>query len=774
MQAGYRVLLGVMAVAMVGFGAGGSVGADLASEFREPPLAMKSRPLWFWNGPLAKAGIEEQMRRSRDESGYYGFGILPSKGMTPDYASKAFLDRYGDALDQAARLGMKMCLYDEYWFPSGSAGGQLAAKYPQHTAKRLDMHEEDVQGPKSYKKKVPPGTLMAAVALRVDGATGPLTPGPSPPRGEGNDRGRAAGGEGVSWAAKERIDLARHVAGGELAWDVPAGSWKVMLFVCVRDGWDHVDYLNPDSVQRFIELTYQRFYNRFPKHFGTTIDSAFYDEPTFWTVQGGRMWTEGFNRKFRAKHGFDPAVYYPGLWYDIGPETAAARNALFGLRAELFAAGFVKTINDWCRAHRIQLTGHVDQEEIVNPVGLCGDLIKAFKYQDIPGIDQIFQYGRASKAYKLVSSAATNYDRPLVMTETYGAMGKLKPPDLYREAMDQYAKGINLMVPHAVWYEPRSIIFPPELSYRHPLWGPELPAYNKYVGRLNLLLQSGVPAADCAVLYPIAALQAGYRFGVGKPYEGGIVPDEADYMDVGELLSLAVRRDFTYLHPEVLDEKCTVRGDAVTLDNAASRQTYRVLIVPGSKTIAASNLAKIKQFYDQGGKVIATTQLPHRSAEFGQDDKVRAAIRAILGVDPRQPVTGELAASNARGGKAYFLPKPSAESLSRVLDDALAVWDVKFVGTPKPAGGNLSYLHKIREGRGLWFFANSSDTAVDVPVTLRGRHEVEAWDPHTGAITPAAVSHAVDSGQEVTRLRLLLPPVRSVFLLERLPTRANK
>lgn len=726
----------VIAVALVGACLGAAPAADLRSDFAEPPREMKSRPLWFWNGPLSKAGIEEQMRRSRDESGYAGFGILPSKGMTPDYATAAFLDRYGDALDQAARLGMKMCLYDEYWFPSGSAGGQLAAKYPQDTAKRLDVHEEDVQGPKSYNRKVPPGTLMAAVAMRQD--------------------------------TKQRIDLARHVAGGELAWDAPAGNWKVMLFVCLRDGWDHVDYLNPDSVKRFIELTYQRFYDRFPKHFGATIDSAFYDEPTFWTVQGGRMWTEGFNRKFRAKRGFDPAVYYPALWYDIGPQTAAARNALFGFRAELFATGFVNSINDWCRAHGIQLTGHVDQEEIVNPVGLCGDLIKAFKHQDIPGIDQIFRYGRASKAYKLVSSAATNYDRPLVMTETYGAIGNLKPPDLYREAMDQYAKGINLMVPHAVWYEPHSIIFPPELSYRHPVWGPELPAYNKYIGRLNLLLQSGVPVADCAVLYPIATLQAGYRFGVGKPYEGGIVPGEADYMDTGELLSLAVRRDFTYLHPEVLDEKCTVRGDTLTLDNATNRQTYRVLIVPGSKTIAASNLAKIKQFFDQGGKVIATTRLPYLSAEFGQDDKVRGAIRAIFGVDPQGAVAREAAASSPRGGKAYFLPKPSAESLGRVLDDALAVWDVKLGGVPRLAGGNLSYLHKARDGRGVWFFANSSDTAVDVPVTLRGRHELEAWDPHAGAIAPAAASHAVESGQAVTRIRLALPPVRSVFLLERL------
>jgi hypothetical protein len=60
--------------------------------------------------------------------------------------------------------------------------------------------------------------------------------------------------------------------------------------------------------------------------------------------------------------------YYPALWYDIGPDTAAARNALFGYRAYLFATNFVKRIEDFCEAHGIKAGGHFDQEEIVNPV----------------------------------------------------------------------------------------------------------------------------------------------------------------------------------------------------------------------------------------------------------------------------------------------------------------------------------------------------------------------------------------------------------------------
>ena len=108
-------------------------------------------------------------------------------------------------------------------------------------------------------------------------------------------------------------------------------------------------------------------------------------------------------------------------------------------------------------------------------------------------------------------------------------------------------------------------MFPPELSYRSPPYGPELPAYNQYMGRLQRILQHGEHVADIGVLYPIATLQAGYRFGVGKPYTGGVIPAEADYMDVGDRLSLDLRHDFTFVHPEVLDERCTVEDAALRL-----------------------------------------------------------------------------------------------------------------------------------------------------------------------------------------------------------------
>jgi len=583
--------------------------AEMKRDFVDPPLKFRSRPLWFWNNTeVTAAQVETQLRGNRDQSGYGGLAPLPfGKNFTPKYLSEAYFSLYGVAVEKARALGMFLTIYDEYGFPSGSGGAHMGDgiprfknKYPDATLKRLDKHEEDVAGPGTYAKPIPQGTLMSLVAMNVD--------------------------------TKERVDLTDKVRQGSISWSIPTGSWKIMTFVCVLDGDTNVDYLEPDQVARFIDMVYQPYYDRFSKDFGSTISGAFYDEPTMYRAQG-RVWTDRFNEKFLAAHGFSPTPYYPALWYNIGPETQAARNYLWGFRAELYAAGYMKTIQDWCTAHGgIPLLGHQDQENIKNPVGVSGDLMKSYQYQDVPGIDKIGWDNDPEAYYKIVSSVAYNWDKAQVMTETYGAMGNLSWDRLYAIVMEQYAKGINNFVPHGVWYNLEDITYRPELSYRNPRYADGLPAYNTYIGRLNVLLQdTGRHVADIAVLYPIATLQAGYYFdGPIIPYSGGVNIPEADYIYLGELLATKVCRDFTFLHPEVLDERCSVNGDRITLNNRVNHEEYKVVILPGHRTIRWSNLKKIKQFYDNGGKVIATGQLPYKSAEFGHDADVVATIKAMF------------------------------------------------------------------------------------------------------------------------------------------------
>jgi|GEM_PF-4215860 len=69
-------------------------------------------------------------------------------------------------------------------------------------------------------------------------------------------------------------------------------------------------------------------------------------------------------------------------------------------------------------------------------------------------------------------------------------------------------------------------------------------------------------------------------------------------------------------------------------------------------------------------------------------------------------------------------------------------------------------------GAHIYYFANSSDDPVDTWVRLRGRRALQRWDPHSGAMTPAECLQITEKGQDVTRFRLVLEPVKSVFLTE--------
>ena len=842
--------------------------SQIKLDFQNPALSFKSRPLWFWNKPLSYQQTRKVLIESKN-AGYYGLGILPSHGMTPGFMTSEFLDQYKKAVEIADSLGMKLYLYDEFYFPSGMAGGMLVKQYPEAVSKRLDMELFEVKGNTSFTHPLPNGTYLGAVGMETN--------------------------------SLQRIDISGQINNSQLTGKMPSGDWKVMIYTLNTDnssGRNHVDYLSPEAVQRFIELTYEKYYKAFPDHFGTTIDYAFYDEPCLRWVEGGRTWTGEFNNKFKEKYGFSPLIYYPALWFDIGKETEAARNMLLGFRAELYSTGFPKTINDWCHEHKIQLTGHVDQEEIVNPVSVCGDLIKAFKYQDIPAVDQIFFYGRSSNIYKVISSAANNYDRPVVATECYGAIRRMPVKNLYKEAMDQFAKGINLMEPHAVWYTD-IVDIQPDLSPASKKFGSALPAFNEYIGRLQGLLQGGRHIADIAILYPIASLQGSYHFGPGDPGMGGVIPGEADYLDIGEMLSLDIRRDFTYIHPEILDDKCRVDGDRIRLMNELNPEEFKIIIVPGSKTIQLDNLKKIKSFYDEGGTVIATSALPDHSAEAGKDDEVKELVKAMFGDDPGQTpdmirtsassnwntggfipsyaidgkletswkpsqgsLTGEyleiglggkrsvsqvkingaddrlfgfkllyrsenewidigngkgtgneksvafstIVASairivletgdpdkvlipeveildpqdrnilselksytlhtNSSGGRACFIPAPHAAILKKVLDDTGRSWDVRFENDISVSGGNLSYLHKKLNGKDIFFFANSSETTVDVTVVLNGDHKLQLWNPHNGHMTHLTTVRVVSAGNKSTKAQLKLEPETSVFWVE--------
>jgi len=414
------------------------------------------------------------------------------------------------------------------------------------------------------------------------------------------------------------------------------------------------------------------------------------------------------------------------------------------------------------------------------PVNSSGDLMKSARYLEIPGIDKIGGHRPAERFYKLVSSAAYNWDKQLVMSETYGAMpnydepGDLNWNQIFSIAMDQYTKGINMLIPHAVWYDNTKVTYKPELSNRNPLYADSLKAFTRFLSRLNVILQeTGRHVADIGILYPIASLQ-GQHFFDDRPgpsnIDGPADPSNAfyqeqaagiDYVDIANWLTNVAGKDFTFIHPEALDEKCSVKQGGLHMENPTNREDFKVLFVPSCKTISVSNLRKITDFYNAGGTVIFTTQLPFKSSEIGMDREISTLMKVFF---PGGEGSASEWQTNSNGGRTLFIPKPGGEILRQVLSESGIRFDVEYERNP-----DIQYIHKVTGDRDLFFFANLGGLQVNTTVELRGVYNLEVFDPHTGGISSlkTLTREAGKDSAPTTSVRLILEPYHCSFWVEK-------
>ena len=72
-----------------------------------------------------------------------------------EFLSPEYFKLYEAGVQQARKDGLEFVLYDDYSFPSGTAGGLLYSKFPQYAAKSLNMAEQDVTGPKKIDLAIP-------------------------------------------------------------------------------------------------------------------------------------------------------------------------------------------------------------------------------------------------------------------------------------------------------------------------------------------------------------------------------------------------------------------------------------------------------------------------------------------------------------------------------------------------------------------------------------------------------------------------------------------
>ena len=383
-----------------------------------------------------------------------------------------------------------------------------------------------------------------------------------------------------------------------------------------------------------------------------------------------------------------------------------------------------------------------------NPLQSPGDAILFYKYQGAPLTDYIHYFDHGVDGFKIPASAAYNFDRPEVVCEIYGNFHQKMPNDssmLYRAGMEVYARGINYLLPHGTWWDPAKMRIVPEISWRNPAIGPELPRYNQWAARCETLLRAGRHTADIGVLYPIDDLAARYHVGL-LPFTHGKDPiPGTDYYELSRLLTGEIRRDFTFLHPEIVDARCRVEGREFVLDNPNNWERYRVLILPACRTIRASNLQKARDFLRRGrtshrddlpAGAVRGIRARRGGAAHGAGDvrpRRQGRLRARRQTRPRSSRRSTVSVSR---GTCASPRRPT----SRAPTARRTTMAASCSTTPTPtkaATALFAYLHRSVPGAEVYFFSNASGLTVSADVELRGQLKLETWDPHTGGDSAA-------------------------------------
>jgi len=459
------------------------------SGYRAQAREFSQVPFWFWNDDLSEGEIVRQMDDFQAH-GVHAFVIHPRAGLPAElgWMSEGLLDYMRFAIEEAARRDMWVVLYDEGMYPSGSSSGQVVAENPDFACRGLvqvDLTEaragecvQNVQVGAAGVELASKQSLVAEVTRRHDGHRVAIV-----------DTAVGSTIRGLHFVDE---DPARHDEHAEVAENHPPAG----------------DLLNPEAMRCFIRLVYQRFYDEFGTHFGSTIKAIFTDEPGVlgrgrYPGLNPRAGTTGILEPVNAFLGYDFTPHLPALWDANEPDAAQHRAAYDRAICHRLQETYYAPISEWCADHGVALTGHPEKS----------DDIGMLRHFQIPGQDVVWRYvepdqdsaleGAHSTMGKCASSAMIHLGRRRNLNEFAGAYGHDLTFEEYRWlALWLLIRGCNMLSPHAFYYSirgPRIDERPRDVGPNSPWWQ-DYEAFADMTGKLSWLNTDSTPLCEVAIL----------------------------------------------------------------------------------------------------------------------------------------------------------------------------------------------------------------------------------------------------------------------------------
>ena len=664
-------------------------------------------PLFWMHGTESAERLREYVGRV-DESGQ---GILTAESRPhKDWMGPGWWRDLRIVIDEIKRRGMKVMLYDDYWWPSQYMGG----KYP--VPREFQCRDVVAQ---AYAR----GSAPASVTNEIVRANARET-------------------------AKGTYELA---ADGD---KTLVYSWR--LFAEKSNHWGHqfhtVNGLDAAAVEWFLREIYEPHYTHFKAEFEDgTIVGFFFDEP-----QTQSWWGPTLADELKAR-GEDVAELLTAFKFKLAdPEQQArARTRFLDARAETWGRTMYGRQSEWCREHGVYSSGHfLEHMHLYYHHGVCvGNLMQLMKHVEVPGVDlvlhQYYPHLRENRKDqvdfgqmpKYASSAAHVYNRHngLSWCEIFGGYKQhLTYPQMKWFCDWHQSQGCYYLIPHS--FNPKS----PDDTDHPPYfynggYEPRYPLFRvwaNYNNRCAKLLSEGEHICRIAQCVPGICYHAGKTI---RPEMFAFAIQDAqldsDLMDFDAVESAIIEKNPHTGRP--------------SLRTTNGKEHYDILTLPAAEFVPWATLKKALVFAKAGGVVVGYGLKPSNTITRG---KTAAEVQRLVAEIFAQPtslfIDGEPDGTQLRTALAKPYPGEVRPLAVRELDVTSGDGRMLALYPYEKGGDRIFFIANQDFAHRRDLVAKANFTAATVP---------EVWDPMQGTVEAAPLKDGA--------VALALEPSQALFLV---------
>ena len=699
----------------------------LIKGFSDPPVSAKPRALWDWlNGNFSFSQITYEMEEA-SRKGMGGFdiwdvgmlvdedGVVPAG---PPFLSEASLSGIKHAVLEAERLDMELGLIISsswnaggHWIPAeyGAMGlftSSVETRGPTTFSGEIPFPELPSMGPKSRHKaliELDPSTGLPSFYRDVALLAIPMK------------------GDSILRDPSAIIDISDQLTeDGQLKWEVPAGEWSIVRFVCTGTGQPlsipsknsmgrMLDHFSKEAMKHNLDYIISRLESALGSLENRALTYLYTDS---YEVNSG-VWTPLLPEEFQNRNGYSLKPYLPllaGFQYKDPEIQARFQFDLSKTLSDLIIENHYRFARQYCA--RVGLG-------FVAEAGGPGPPVHNVPFEDLKALGALTvprgefwnrhpkgkKHTEELQIIKGIASAAHIYNQPAVEAEAFTSVWLWQegPAELKPLADRAMCEGLNRFVYHTFPHTPEEAGSPGwvynfgTLIHTNNSWWEHSSGFHEYLGRCSFLLQQGNFVGDVA-----------YYYGDQAPnfVKPKFIPEE-----------LGHGYDYDAVNSEAILTKMSVENGKIMLPHG---QSYELLVLPDTNRAKPEVLQKVLDLVEDGAWVVGRPPtLSHRFSEAdSRDQKVKQLAKQLWGtLSARKKI-------NRTVGKGRIF---SGYTEREILAE-------KGIGPDLISEENqLDYIHRRTQNEDIYFIRNTSESLLNTTLTLRTNHtNPSIWDPLTG------------------------------------------